>query len=438
MQLNQPSLISLLFYSENSLPKVPEERPDQLLAKRLMLQKDYNPSGINCYRGALNGDVSILMESCLAHDTLMLRFCLSLTDSQIMDFWGVLGQTWGMIDHDHLSELSEMRPWGLTRLFTAGVAGRSSGPGLVDQQEKLAAVLGVMPSSKVPDSTPYGWFWMLKEDWDGLAEAPGYWQRDFLLLTPEDRSEKVDSYFTQPLASGFSRIELYLQKSKHQARQYEVVRLRLNQAMLTLQNEMNSLLGGLDFSKIYREPVELERISQYLMRFLAQKAAVEITLNSLRSNFVDLQEHLELVKLNNPFYEDEKIKISRQIEQIECDLQNAQVIQDSTYALQDIQRAAEGSRFEHASYLLGVTASLLAGISLFNSFLDIWSLTLENSGWQMPASWLRILLSLLASIAIPMAAIYLIGRKKKGALITILISLLSIASMVLSTIMINL
>ena len=104
---------------------------------------------------------------------------------------------------------------------------------------------------------------------------------------------------------------------------------------------------------------------------------------------------------------------------------------------QDIQRSAESSRFERASYLLGGTAALLAGISLFNSLLDIWSLSLENSGWLLPASWLRILLALAASAAIPLAATWFIARKKAAAWLALLVSLAALAGMLLSTILVN-
>jgi hypothetical protein len=438
MQLTDPCLVSTLFYSTNALSKTLAERPEQLLVRSLSLQKDPNQTGINCSQGALNDAVSVVMESCVAHDTLMLRLSLSLIEPNASDYWQRLHEAWAMLQHDHLSGASEVKPWGLTRLFHASLVGRGSSSGLIDAQQALQALLNETLTSIAPDPTSYGWLWLVKEGWDGLEGGHRFWKRDLLLLTPEDRSEKVRAYFIQNFVSGLSRIELYLHKSKHHARQYEGISANLNRAMMTLQNEMAGHLGGLDFSKIYREPVELERISQYLMRFLGQKAAVEITLNSLRNNLIDFQEHLDLVKLDNPLYELEKNKLARQIEQIESDLKNAQVIQDSTYALQDIQRAAEGSRFEHASYLLGVTAALLAGISLFNSFLDIWSLTLENSGWQLPASWLRILLSLIASVAIPLGAIYLVGRKKIHAVGMLLVSLLSVAAMVLSTILINL
>ena len=438
MQLTDPRLDCTLYYSTNALSKGPGEGPLQVVADKLALQNDPDQTGVNASQCVLNDAVSTVMESCVAHDTLMLRLSFSLLEPNALDFWPHLLKALATLQHDHLSGGSLVQPWGLTRLFYASLVGRGSSLGLIEAQQALQAVLDGSPTPTAPDTTPYGWLWLVKESWGEWDGGQRIWMRDLLLLTPEDRSEKVRSYFIQPFGSGLSRIELYLQKSKHHARQYEGISAHLNRAMVTLQNEMAGHLGGLDFSKIYREPVELERISQYLMRFLGQKAAVEILLNSLRNNFIDFQEHLDLVKLDNPLYEQEKRALARQIEQIESDLQNAQVIQDSTYALQDIQRAAEGSRFEHASYLLGVTAALLAGIGLFNSFLEIWSLALENSGLQLPAPWLRIVLSLLASVVIPLGAIYLVGRKKKQAIVMLLVSLLSVAAMVLSTILVNL
>ena len=138
------------------------------------------------------------------------------------------------------------------------------------------------------------------------------------------------------------------------------------------------------------------------------------------------------------YYEKQQAWVTRQVEQIENDLQNVDVVQESVYLIQDIQRGAEASRFERASYLLGYTAALLAGISLFNSFLDIWSLVLENSPWMLPAAWLRITLSLVASVAIPLAATWLIARMKWHALIASLVSLMTVAAMFLITFLSNL
>ncbi len=192
-------------------------------------------------------------------------------------------------------------------------------------------------------------------------------------------------------------------------------------------------LVSADFSQIQAEPVLMEEMSRQLMRFLTQKAAVEILLNSMRTNLTLFQEHLERMKLNTASYQQESHRMTRQIEQLETDLQNAAVVQDSATAIQDIQRGAEGSRFERASYMLGYTAALLAGISLFNSFLDIWSLVVENSAFTLPPAGLRIALSLLASVAIPLAATWIITRRKLHALIASLISLVTIIAMVLVT-----
>jgi hypothetical protein len=438
MQLNNPSLISLLFFSENALSKSPGDRPEQWLADRLKLERDPNQSGNNGSYALLNDGFDIEIESCIAHDTLILRLCLSIVEPHALDCWQSLVEAWSALQHDYLSEGYDVQPWGLTRLFHASVVGRGSSAGLVDQKQALDGLLGLTPSADPPDTTSYGWFWMIKEAFEALDNGHRFWGRDLLLLTPEDRSERVNTYFLQPLGSGFSRIELYLQKSKHHARQGEIGRDRLSQSVETLQKEMVRQLGSLDFSQIHQEPVDMEKLSRFFLIFLAQKAAEELLLNSIKNNHKAFIEHLDHVKLETNIYSLESHVIAHEIEQIESDLYNVRVMQESTYAFQDIQRSTEASRFERASYLMGGSAALLAAISLHSSFMQIWSLALENSTWIIPPGWIRVILSLIASITIPMAAAWLISRRKTLAIMTGTISLLTILAMILSTVLVNL
>ncbi len=180
--------------------------------------------------------------------------------------------------------------------------------------------------------------WLLWEGFLSPSDHTTTWQRDLLLVVPEDRAQKVQSAFIDNFHQGFTRIELYLQKCKHLARQHEKIRGDLAGAITLLQDEMLEHLGNSDFSQIHAEPVLMEHMSHQLMRFLTQKAAVEILLNSMRTNLTLFQEHLERMKLNTASYQQESQRMTRQIEQLETDLQNAGVIQDSAYAIQDIQR----------------------------------------------------------------------------------------------------
>jgi len=437
MTLSNPTLLTLFFFSEHDLPRSKEQYPEAKLARTLGVTLEAQQPGISSCHGKLAQEVEAVVTACMAHDTDITSLKICIPGEGSPTSWQRLLEAEENVVKDLVSG-SDHKPWAVSRIFCAEVTGSSPSRVLADHFRSLANLLKVESTADRPDSTPFGWLWTVAERVPAPDEHPGIARRDLLLLIPVDRAANVYPVFIDPMRQGLSRIELYLQKCQHHARQHEIVRNQLSRAMQTLQQSMVSQLGDIDFSQIQKEPVALEQISQHLMRFMAQKAALELLTNSLRSNLSALTEHLARVRLETPSYTLEKEKMRRQIEQMESDLTNAAVIQESTTSFQDIQRSAESNRFERASYLLGGTAALLAGISLFNSLLDIWSLSLENSGWDLPASWLRILLSLAASVAIPLAATWFIARKKKPAIICLVISLAALAGMLLSTLLVNL
>ena len=388
---------------------------------------DLEASKENAWQGKTDGGDEIRAEICLTHDTLLLL--INLAASSTEESWDSLSQSANRIVEWVTTADNPSQPWACSRLYYCNAP---LGISASELSVTVNQVIEDKPAPK-PETTPFGWLWLLGERANGKT-----WQRDYLLIIPEDRYSKVKPLFIESHQSGFTRIELYLQKCKHLTRQHESIRVELSTAINTLQQEMLEHLVTSDFSQIQSEPVLMETMSRQLMHFLTQKAAVEILHNSLNVNRKLLEEHLERIKLEAPLFIRERDKVSRQIEQIETDLQNASVIEESVSAVQDIQRSAEASRFERSSYLLGYTAALLAGISLFNSFLDIWGLVLDNSSWVMPVAWIRILLSTIASIAIPLAATWLISRKKWPAIIASIISIAAILGMLISTILTNL
>lgn len=428
MKLFNLSLQTLLFYSDQTLPGPKDQYPEACLSRKLGLTLEAQQDGNLVAQGKLN-DLDVVIRACMAHDTDITRLQISLPGEGSADTWHKLLST----QEDSIQGLfaeGQQGPWAISRIFSAEISLSPSNQELSEVYDSLAMLRCGLTASEPSDITPYGWLWTLEGQ-------PAVEEHDVLLLIPADRAEHVHAIFLDPLRQGLSRIELYLQKGRHHARQHEIVRVQLNQAMQALQHSMVSQVGDVDFTRIQMEPLALEQISQQLLRFNLQKAALELLANSLRSNLSAFGEHLGRVRLDAPRYVKEKERLSRQVEQIESDLTSANVILESTAAFQDIQRSAESSRFERASYLLGGTAALLAGISLFNSLLDIWSQSLEGSSWLLPASWLRIPLALAASAAIPLAATWFIARRKKAAWLALLISLAALASMLLSTILVN-
>ena len=436
MKLFNLSLQTLLFYSDQTLPSSKDQYPEVRLSHKLGLTPEAQQGGITAWRGKMDG-LDAMVSACMAHDTNITRLQVNQPGEGSPDTWQRLLSTQEGLIQDLLAE-AQQGLWAISRIFSAEISGSPSNKDLSEVYHSLAVLRRVESDGDQPDTTPYGWLWTMVVDPPSPDGQPVIGERDVLLLVPPDRAEHVHALFLDPLRQGLSRIELYLQKSWHHARQHEIVRLQLNQAMQTLQQSMVTQVADVDFTEIQMEPLALEQISQQLLRFNLQKAALELLANSMHSNLSAYSEHLARVRLEAPRYMKEKERLTRQIEQIESDLTSANVILESTAAFQDIQRSAESSRFERASYLLGGTAALLAGISLFNSLLDIWSLSLENSGWLLPVSWLRILLALAASAAIPLAATWFIAKKKKAAWLALLISLAALAAMLLSTILINL
>jgi len=431
MTLSDITVVGLFFYAYDGSEGY---HPVEQLAKQLGLQPG---SKENCFQGLYKQSTPISLTGHQAHDNLILQIKLSVPGTESDQPWQYVKTVFDMIVGEINSHDPQLLPWAMSRLFYGRMPSTPPGKAIVDNYVDFCQQMNIHQKQRQPDMTAFGWLWMVNDRALATFDETKAWQRDFLLIIPEERFNKVKTLYIDPLRQGFTRIELYCQKCKHLARQHEVVRSDFSLAIKTLQNEFLEQIRTSDFNEIHAEPVLMEKMSRQLMRFSAQKAAVELLLNSLRNNLSSLGEHLDRVKMDTPAYAHETAKLIRQIEQIEVDLQNANVIQESTCAIQDIQRSTEGSRFERASYLLGGSAALLAGISLFNSFLDIWSLVLDNSTWVIPPAWVRIPLSLFASISISLAAIWLISRKKPHRLIASLISLAALCAMFLSTFLIN-
>jgi uncharacterized protein (DUF849 family) len=162
-----------------------------------------------------------------------------------------------------------------------------------------------------------------------------------------------------------------------------------------------------------------------------------VLLNTLCNNRSAYNDHLQRVHLQTPLYDKEDEILERAVQQLESDLRNAQVVVESTTVFQDIQRGVESSRLERASFLMGASAGLLAGIFTFNSFLDIWSLALEGSGLLLPPVWVRILLGIIAGVSLPLAATWIVARRKRPAALAIILGFSSILLAVVTTYIAN-
>jgi len=136
-------------------------------------------------------------------------------------------------------------------------------------------------------------------------------------------------------------------------------------------------------------------------------------------------------------YDDERSRLRRHAEQLESDLHYTETMLQSAYAFQEMQRGIENNRLQRASVMLGTAAALLAGITIFNSFLDIWSLTLEGSGWSLPPMGLRMGIGLLAGVSWPLATYWAIERRRNRVILWVCLGVLSFVLALVSTLWVN-
>lgn len=380
---------------------------------------------------------TVRLDWSLAHDTYIVRLSLGLPGTQPASAWSEVNRSLDDILSSVFSRPDQPLPWAATRIFSAQAARGIKSEDLHEVVSQLGLQVNSPSTPTAAEPTPFGWCWPLGAGEASLGAGHRVWQRWIAWITPRERAERVEAVFLQPLNQGLARIELYLHKSLHHARQHDSIRAALEEARVELQEGMLVALRTVSFKDIQREEPELEKISRKLMIFLAEKAQTEVLLNSLRSNQKSFLEHLERVKLETPAYAGQAALIQRSIEQLETDLTNAQAVAESSYTFQDIQRSIESNRIERAGVLLGGAAAILAGLAIFNNFLDIWNLSVEKSGLTLPDPWLRALLGALAAVFWPLGAYQLVQRKWWRGGISLLIGVLSIILAVVFTVIVN-
>jgi len=436
-ELINPNVAAILFFSERELTqggiKSPITTYVDMAGESGTVEED---GAINkSFFWKLNETDTAKVDWNLAHDTQILRLSVLRAGNRPLADWSE--------QHIALEVLLKGAqasgcpiPWGMTLLYSAGVKVSFTSDSF-DEIQRIVAPEASDNQLSPCELTPFGFLWKPGARQQEMGGKRNMWVHILVLLTPTDRYERVQNVFLQPLTQGLSRIELYLQKGLHHTRQHEAVRSALESARVDLQEEMLVALRTVDFQQVHHEQQALEEVSRKLMIFLAEKAQTEVLLNSLRSNLQSFNEHLERMQLDTPIYTIQSTKIKREIEQLESDLVNVQAVSDSAYTLQDIQRSIEGNRLERAGVLLGAAAAILAGLAIFNNFLDIWNLSVEKSGLTLPSPWLRVLLGSAAGIFLPLGAYWAVKHLRWQAVLALLIGLVPIVLAVVFTVMVN-
>lgn len=430
--LQIPGLSLLLLFRSHQPMR---EHPEALQVKHFGLESESTSGAERVYHGMLGGGEDCRLRALLAHDTYVVRCDLTLERTlPPAEAWEVLTLHGNAIVNLY-AEVGELLPWASTWLYHAVLPVGTVPDAIPDAFANLG--VSQSPSGPALEATPYGWLTLLATSERLLTSEAACRERRLLLLVPEERAEKVRRYFLDPLMQGWARIERHLHKAAHHVRLQQEVSQALRQDILRLREQMSTAASTMDFADIYRESHELEQVSTALMTFLNQKAHAEMVLQSLRINLHDFVLALEEVKLTTPLYEQEKTRLTQHIEQLQSDLDYARVTTESTYAFQEMQRGIENNRLQRASLMLATASALLAGIAIFNSFLDIWALILADSAWHLPPIGLRMALGLLAGISLPASAYMLIERRYRALVLWGCLAMLSVVMAVLSTIWVN-
>lgn len=460
--LVDPAISLLLLFRANEQPKQQADaicRP-WLESRFLVLDEETVAPESRCVTGQKRADgTHCRLDYCLAaDDTHLLRLVLTRAGAHPAQAWAELTGLLNEAARRVWEEAGYPRPWAGTQSYLALLP---DGTGPEEARRLALAEEGPALDARAADDlegTPFGWLGKAGDQRLSPGGMPTFLRR-LLVLVPEDRAAQVRKSFLEPMDQGLARIELYLHKALHHARLYaeptlqadataggparalagESRREQLEAARQVLEETSDRALKTLDFSQVHRERLELEAVTRELMLLLAQKGRVEILLNSLDINLRNVRQHLEYVKLESPLYLGDVRRLEGQREQIQADLRYADATVRAAQTIQDIQHGEEAMRLERSSFLLGGAAAVLAGVAIFDSFLDIWNLAVEKSAppVNLPSPLLRVALGLAAAVGGPAAAYWAVERRWLRAVAASLLVLLAVGLAIVSTMWVN-
>ncbi len=339
----------------------------------------------------------------LAHDVYLLRLTISMPSSTEPKAWSeIRRQIDGYIRHVW-QDKKYPSPLAVTWLYTGIV------PDGFTQRKAEAryltdlSLLGFPKDDSIKlrmDEIPLGLFWADDGEMaQQLNRRLNCWRHYRILLMWQPHQQMIEERFLAPVNQGFTRIELYLHKGLYHIRTYQTNRDKFIKSRLDLENTAKKALQTRDFSKIADEQKELDEIAEKLMFFLTQKLVVDKLYNSAGSNLQSVEEKLSAMNLDTYIYRRRCEVLDRELKQIELDLRYAQSTMESVQAIQGIQQSIQSAHLEHTGFLISISAAVLTFVFVFNSFLDIWVLSLESTDLKLPSPAWRITAALLASIA---------------------------------------
>ncbi|MDM8526996.1 hypothetical protein QUF58_02185 [Anaerolineales bacterium HSG24] len=413
---------------------VETDEPDQLCQRwltcsKLNLSSQQGEQGH--YTGQAEGAVPAELRGTLAHDMHIIRLRLYRTGEQPPKVWGelywllkqIIDQVWsasvtsgasgasrasGALGASEISDNQPAHPpRAITFLYQATIPNRSEPR---NRQQWVTAPEGLNLTEQQAgqdDLTQFGWLWWKEEGKINLPTGQAVPHNTLAMLTPKERATWADEQFLQPLEQGFSRIALYLHKAEHHGRQYQAVGKDLNESRPALRQTTREAMRTTDDDQIFLERRELENMAKGLKLLLADIDSADNLRESLERNLHSFNDHVSRVGLDNDIYTKRSRQLQRQLEAIEKDLHYAATTRQNVQAILELQREVVNMRLDHANFLLGIALAVLAIVSVFNSFIDVWSLAVDgHPTLTLPPPEIRLPIAGLAGLS---AYILLVG-----------------------------
>lgn len=421
IQLHDPAITLLLFFAAGANPaQEAQTLCDQWQHAKLALNPQASAYDHHHHYSGYSTNGSTCELTChLLYDTHILRLTCTRLGEQTSREWQAQEALLQEITNECIQDTPSACPWGMTWLYHAVVPAQTSQNQL---KQEIASALNSSIGQIRLENSKYGWLTLLNEERKAAnIDAPSqrtYLKRRLAFLTTETRVQQVYEAFLRPMTAGFASIELYLHKGTHHLHQYNVLHQTMERTRKEIEQQTLQTLNG--FDKSHQSQEKLDEIAKRLMEFLAYKGQAELLLNSLRSNREALEEKLTHARLispssseatGSPLYLNQLAIFQRGMEQIESNLQYATTTQEMATTIKELQRSVASAHQERINYLFSMIAALLTGITIFNSFLDIWSLLFEGTDVKLPAPHIRLILSFSATITSLLAIFFLIKQK---------------------------
>ncbi len=342
------------------------------------------------------------------------------------------------------------QPWAVVICYHGVLPVDSTAQAAQDVLAQLGPEFGALLPC---DETLYGFLWQAQ----AKADSASVWRHTLVLLTPEDRAPATRRSFLDPFEQGLARIELYLALCGRLRHEYERCDpeqpgCSMSEVLEQRRQELERQAHAKEVHELVGRPLRqaqpsLEALAESQMEYLTQRERAEVQLHDLEVNRRNLVYHLQWARIasgdaafaaGSPGARSYAIQVQhleQAAEQIRADLALGRATLDCASASLDILRAAEANQLQRYSFLFAAAAMLLAAVTIYNSFLDIWNLSTQGTALNMPAPQWRVLPALVAAISGPVAAYDLVnGRTRRAIGWAALLGLAAAAAVVLTVV----